>query len=155
MLARVRICSTRTSRAPELLALEVEGEAFPATVMESDLKTDPVHDSILVRSPDLDIGENLRTHAPKAVLRTVQKYSESIRAATIHFSRERRVYRCTIKIQTADAGVLIGEASGVSVSEVFATALRKTGKQIRRRKRALEAGRAAPPPTRTPSSAAA
>jgi ribosomal subunit interface protein len=123
--------------------------------MESDLKTDPMHDSIVVRSTDLDIGENVRTHAPKAVLRTVEKYSESIRAAAIHFSRERRVYQCTIKIQTADSGVLISEASGVSVSEVFATALRKTGKQIRRRRRALETDRAAPPPTQTPSSVSA
>ena len=135
--------------------LEVEGEAFPAIIMESDMKPDPMHDSILVRSPDLDIGENLRTHAPKAVLRTLEKYSESIRAATIHFSRERRVYRCTIKIQIADSSLLIGESSGASVNEVFAAALRKTGKQIRRRKRALEAGRATPRPTRIPSSAAA
>ena len=120
--------------------------------METDLKTDPVHHLILVRSPDLDLAADLQTHAQVAVLRTVQKYSEIIRTATIDFSRERLVYRCKIDIQTAtDADVLTGEASGFSLREVFATALRKAGKQIRRRRRALEAGRAAPPSTRTAS----
>ncbi len=138
-----------------MLALEVDGEACPPDVMESFVKTDPVHDSILVSSPDLDLRADLRTHAPVAVLRTVQKYSESIRAATIDFSRQRGVYRCTINVQTADAGALTGEASGLSARDVFATALRKAGKQLRRRKQAREADRAAPPPTRTPSSAAA
>jgi hypothetical protein len=137
-----------------LLALELEGEALPVTVMESDVKTD-VHSSILVLSPNLDLRADLRTHAPVAVLRTVQKYSESVRAATIHFSRERRVYCCEINVQTVGAGVLIGEASGLDAREVFLTALRKAGKQLRRRRRALETDRAAPPPTQTPSSVSA
>jgi hypothetical protein len=65
------------------------------------------------------------------------------------------VYCCEINVQTAGAGVLIGKAFAVDAHEAFATALRKAGKQLRRRRRALEIDRAAPPPTQAPSSVAA
>jgi ribosomal subunit interface protein len=120
--------------------------------MESDMKTDAVtmktdavHAEILVRSADGDLKPDLAAHAPAALTRIVEKYSDRLGGASIYFSRERRLYRCTINVETAEAGVLTGEGSSFSVHEAFTIALRKVGKQLRRRKRALEARRSAPP----------
>lgn len=109
--------------------------------------TEAMDEKIVVRSANLDLGPALPAHAPKALMRTALKYSDEIRAASVFFSRERQMYRSRISVDAVAAGVLTSEASGFSPNEAFEVALRKVGKQIRRKKRINEErGRAGPAP---------
>jgi ribosome-associated translation inhibitor RaiA len=114
--------------------------------MESDVSNES-HDAIvLVRSADIDLGPELPNQARSDVARVVGKYFGPLHAASVYISRERRLYRCAVKVEVAEAGSLTSEGSGFSSHEAFGGALRKIAKQLRRRKRELGDRRTASPP---------
>lgn len=93
--------------------------------------------TITVQSSNADLGEMLPQHARESIERIAGKYFGQLTTAAVHFTREGPAYRCTVNIQMSGTKMMSGEALSEDAYQAFNTALNKTAKQLRRKKRAV------------------
>jgi ribosomal subunit interface protein len=96
------------------------------------------HDAVItVQSSTIHLGDFLPAWARGAVLGVAAKYFRRLTRASVYFSREGRMYRCTVNMEMGALRMVTGEAHGSTCYGALDGALRKAAKQLRRMKRAL------------------
>ena len=101
------------------------------------MKLESVDTNITIGSPNIDLGESLRTHAEEAILKVASKYFGRLTVGSAHFNREGLEYRCSVNLQMGGLPMVTGEALAKDITLAFDNALSKAGKQLRRSKREL------------------
>jgi ribosomal subunit interface protein len=100
--------------------------------------------AIVVQGSNIHIGEVLPARARQGIADIAEKYFGRLTAASAYFGRDRQSYRCTVNIEIGELRTVTGEAFGSTPYLALNGALRKTGKQLRRMKNALEDGKQHP-----------
>jgi ribosomal subunit interface protein len=98
--------------------------------------------TILVQSSSIDLGDVLPEYARSSILQVANKYIGTLNFASVHFSREGSLYRCTVNVQMSALRVMSGEAANKNAYTAFRNALAKVAKQLRRTKRELREDKA-------------
>jgi ribosomal subunit interface protein len=106
------------------------------------MKLKSVDRTILVQSSNVDLGDVLPQYARTCILQVAGKYFGRLNTATVHFSREGFMYRCTVNMQMGALKMTSGEGLHKDCYAAFRTALEKVAKQLRRAKRELREDKA-------------
>ena len=93
--------------------------------------------AITVQSSHVHLGDRLPEHARESILRVASKYFGRLNTASVHFSRERITYRCSVNMQMGGLPMKSAEAMDKDIYLAFDAALAKVAKQLRRTKREL------------------
>jgi ribosomal subunit interface protein len=109
---------------------------------EERMKLKSVDRTILMQSSNVDLGDVLPQYARTSILQVAGKYFGRLNTATVHFSKEGPMYRCTVNMQMGALKIMSGEALHKNCYTAFRTALEKVAKQLRRAKRALREDKA-------------
>jgi ribosomal subunit interface protein len=113
--------------------------------MEKRMKLKGVDRTILVQSSNIGLGDVLPDYARTSILQLAGKYLGHLNTATVHFTREAIMYRCTVNIQMAALKMMSGEAKNPDIYAAFRLALERVAKQLRRAKRELREDKAVRP----------
>jgi ribosomal subunit interface protein len=103
--------------------------------MEERMKLKGVDRTILVQSSNIDLGDMLPDYARTSILQTAGKYFGHLNTASVHFTREGVMYRCTVNVQMGALRMMSGEAKSTDIYAAFRLALERVAKQLRRAKR--------------------
>jgi ribosomal subunit interface protein len=106
------------------------------------MKLKSVDRTILVQSSNIDLGDVLPDYARTSILQMAGKYFGCLNTATVHFSREGAMYRCTVNVQMGALRMMSGEAKSTDIYGAFRIALERVAKQLRRAKRELREDKA-------------
>jgi ribosomal subunit interface protein len=106
------------------------------------MKLKSVDRTILVQSSNIDLGDVLPDYARTSILQMAGKYFGYLNTASVHFSREGAMYRCTVNVQMGALRMMSGEAKSTDIYGAFRIALERVAKQLRRAKRELREDKA-------------
>lgn len=101
-------------------------------------------EDVVVGSANVEINEDLRAHARKAVHALARKYLQHLVRAGVHFAREGHAYRCSVHVQVGALPLMAAEASADETRIALALALDKIAGQMGRVKRARRDDKTAP-----------
>src|SRR5215211_3712352 len=88
-------------------------------LMEERMKLKGVDRTILVQSSNIDLGDVLPDYTRTSILQLAGKYFGHLNTATVHFTREGIMYRCTVNIQMAGLKMMSGEAKSTDIYAAF------------------------------------
>ncbi|MBB4039895.1 ribosomal subunit interface protein [Microvirga flocculans] len=106
------------------------------------MKLKGVDRTILVQSSNIDLGDVLPDYARTRILQMAGKYFGHLNTASVHFTREGVLYRCTVNVQMGALKMMSGEAKSADIYAAFRIALERVAKQLRRAKRELREDKA-------------
>ena len=106
------------------------------------MKLTGVDQPILVQSSTIDLGDVLPDYARTSILAMAGKYFGRLNMASVHFTREGVMYRCTVNVQMGALRMMSGEAKSTDIYAAFRLALERVAKQLRRAKRGLREDKA-------------
>ncbi len=109
------------------------------------MKLKGIDRTILVQSSIIDLGDVLPDYARTNILQLASKYLGHLNTATVHFTRDGIMYRCTVNIQMAALKMMSGAAKSTDIYAAFRLALGRVAKQLRRSKRELREDKAVRP----------
>src|SRR5919107_105564 len=109
------------------------------------MKLKGVDRTILVQSSNIDLGDVLPDYARTSILQMAGKYFGHLNTASVHFTREGVMYRCTVNVQMGALRMMSGEAKSTDIYAAFRLALERVAKQLRRAKRELREDKAERP----------
>ena len=92
---------------------------------------------ITMESSNQAIPDHLRDYGHDAILKTAEKYLGRLTSASVHFTGEGILTRCSVKMQVGGLPPMAAEASEKDMRLAFNHALEKVATQMRRTKREL------------------
>ena len=92
---------------------------------------------ITMESSNQPITDLLREHGRDAILKTAEKYLGNLVSASVHFTGEGILSRCSVVMQVGGLPRMAADASDKDMRAAFNHALDKVATQMRRTKREL------------------
>jgi ribosomal subunit interface protein len=92
---------------------------------------------IAVGSANISLGDRLPEYAREGIRKVASKFFGRLNTASVHFTREGIIYRCSVSMQMGALPMKNAEGRDKDIYVAFGLALNKVAKQLRRTKREL------------------
>jgi ribosomal subunit interface protein len=101
------------------------------------MKLKSMDKEITVGSANVNLGDRLPKYAREGIRKVASKFFGRLNTASVHFTREGIIYRCSVSMQMGALPTKNAEARDKDIYVAFGLALNKVAKQLRRTKREL------------------
>lgn len=92
---------------------------------------------ILISGGGIDLGDALKEHIRSSITRAAGKYFDRLNRATVQFSREGLLHKCTVHIHMGALEPMVCVSSHKEIYACFNQAMRSMTNQLQRHKEAL------------------